>query len=158
MRMRIGNGFDVHVYTTGQGLWLGGYFVEAPYALKGHSDADVLLHALTDAILGALGEGDIGTHFPDTDPRNKGRASSDFLALALETMKAHQLRLENIDITIIGQKPRLSEFRGEISKSLMSLTGLPSDAIGLKATTTEGLGFTGRGEGLAVQASVLLTE
>ncbi len=156
MTFRIGSGFDVHSFCDGDGLWLGGHFIQAGYSLKGHSDADVLLHALTDAILGALGEADIGSFFPDSSAENKGRPSSEFLAFALEKASEQKMKLGNIDLTLIGEKPRISHYRQELLYSLANLTGLPANAIGLKATTTEKLGFTGRGEGLAAQASVLL--
>ena len=157
MKCRIGNGFDVHRYCPGNGLWLGGCFIEADYSLKGHSDADVLLHALADALFGALGEPDIGFHFPDTDAKNAGRASSEFIEFALEKVRARKFAIANIDITLIGEKPKVSVHREGIVKSLAAMLSIDTGCVGLKATTTEGLGFTGRGEGLAAQAVVLLS-
>lgn len=156
--IRIGNGFDVHKIIPGEGLYLGGYFIEGPISLKGHSDADVLLHALTDAILGAVAEGDIGMHFPDIDPVNKGRASSDFLEFALNLAGAKGFSLVNIDITVVCERPKIAPHREEIRSQLAALTGISLERISVKGTTTEKLGFTGRGEGVAAWASVLLSE
>lgn len=151
-----GQGFDVHRLVPDRPLWLCG--VELPFelGLAGHSDADVGLHALTDAILGAIGAGDIGVHFPPSDERWRDADSALFLAHALEMAKERGARLVHVDITIIGERPKLAPHRAAILQRLSELLGLETGRIGLKATTTEGLGFTGRGEGLAAQAVATL--
>ena len=125
-------------------------------AIIGHSDADVGLHAITDALLGALAEGDIGDHFPPSDAANKNRASTDFLAHALALAAAKQARLTHIDLTLICEAPKIGPHRAAMREKLSALTGLPLSAISVKATTTEGLGFSGRGEGIAAQATATL--
>lgn len=155
---RIGNGFDVHRLTEGRKLILCG--VEIPYTLGllGHSDADVALHALTDALLGAAALRDIGYHFPDTDPRYKGADSRMLLREALAIIERERsLRPVNVDVTIIAQAPKLLPFIPQMIANVAEDLALPADCVSVKATTTEHLGFTGRGEGIAAQASVLLT-
>lgn len=154
--VRVGNGFDVHQLIPGEGMTILGVFIPGTLALKGHSDADVGLHSLTDAILGALADGDIGTHFPPTDPQWRGAASKKFVIYALERMQQRKGRLNHVDITLIGEKPKFSPYRTQFLDSLENLLGIPRDRIGLKATTTEKLGFMGRGEGLATQATATI--
>lgn len=154
--LRIGHGFDVHRFQRGRRLVLGG--VEIPYALglAGHSDADVLLHALINALLGAMGEGDIGSHFPDTDPRTKGISSETLLKRVLNKMARKKFRVINGDITVIAEKPRLAPFARKIRVKLAGLLDVPPQRINLKAVTTEGLGWIGAGKGMAATAVVLL--
>lgn len=135
---------------------LGGFELPGQYTLIGHSDADVVLHALCDALGGAMGVGDIGEHFPDTQEDNKNRNSVDFLDHFMELMKQKKYRIMNIDITLIGEKPKIMLHRNHIQQSLANLLDLESGRIGLKATTTEQMGALGRAEGLACMASVLL--
>ncbi|MCY4309932.1 MAG: bifunctional 2-C-methyl-D-erythritol 4-phosphate cytidylyltransferase/2-C-methyl-D-erythritol 2,4-cyclodiphosphate synthase [Rhodospirillaceae bacterium] len=153
----IGSGFDVHAFEDGDHVTLCGERIAHSHALKGHSDADVALHALTDAILGALAAGDIGQHFPDSDPQWRGVASDVFLQRALDLVAERKGRLINLDLTLICERPRLQVHRDAMIRNLAALTGLTTRRIGLKATTTEKLGFTGRGEGIAVQAVVSLS-
>ena len=155
---RIGHGFDVHRFQRGRRLVLGG--VEIPYALglAGHSDADVLLHALINALLGAMGEGDIGSHFPDTDPRTKGISSETLLKRVLNKMARKKFRLINGDITVIAEKPRLAPFARKIRVKLAGLLDVPPQRINLKAVTTEGLGWIGQGKAMAATAVVLLAK
>jgi 2-C-methyl-D-erythritol 4-phosphate cytidylyltransferase / 2-C-methyl-D-erythritol 2,4-cyclodiphosphate synthase len=152
--IRVGNGFDVHAFETGPGLTLGGVFLDCGTALKGHSDADVVLHAITDAILGTIGAGDIGQHFPPSDPQWRGVASKKFVAHALELLYQKSGRLNHIDVTVIGEQPKISPHRDAILESLSMILNIPQERISLKATTTEKLGFTGRKEGLAALATV----
>ncbi|MBF0282063.1 MAG: 2-C-methyl-D-erythritol 2,4-cyclodiphosphate synthase [Zetaproteobacteria bacterium] len=156
--MRVGQGFDVHRLVDGRKLILGG--VEVPYhlGLEGHSDADVLIHALCDALLGAAGLGDIGQHFPDTESVHQGRDSREFLELVM--MKLHGLgwNLGNADMTVIAQAPKLSPLIAAMRHSLACVIGVDESQLNIKATTTEKLGFTGRGEGIAAQAVVLLVK
>ena len=150
----VGQGFDVHAFAPGDHVSLCGIQIAHDQTLKGHSDADVALHALTDAIYGALGAGDIGQHFPDSDPQWRGAPSDRFLRHALDMLTARGGRLVNFDLTIICEQPKLAPHRDAMLAKLADLTGLPAARIGLKATTTEKLGFTGRGEGIAAQAIV----
>ena len=152
MTTRTGIGFDVHAFGPGDKVWLGGIAIPHDRALTGHSDADVLLHALTDACLGAVGAGDIGEHFPPTDPRWRGVSSSAFLEDALRKVEAVGGRLVHVDATLICEEPRIGPYREEIRTRLAALLGLPATAVSIKATTTDGLGFTGRREGIAAQA------
>ncbi len=152
--VRIGSGFDVHAFSAGDHIMLGGVKVPHHRGLAAHSDGDVLLHALIDAILGAVGAGDIGLHFPPSDAQWKNKASSVFLAHALKLMQQQQLKIENVDLTIIGEDPKINPYRQAITENLQHL--LQTKMINVKATTTEKLGFAGRKEGLAVMASVLL--
>ncbi|MDQ0463075.1 2-C-methyl-D-erythritol 4-phosphate cytidylyltransferase/2-C-methyl-D-erythritol 2,4-cyclodiphosphate synthase [Caulobacter ginsengisoli] len=153
---RIGQGFDAHRWGPGEVVWLCGVRIDHDQTLVGHSDADAGLHALTDAILGAMGDGDIGDHFPPTDPQWKGAASDRFLLHAVERMKARGGRLLNADVTLICERPKIKPHREAMRIRLAELLDLPLDRVSVKATTTEGMGFTGRGEGLAAQAVVSL--
>lgn len=152
----VGHGFDVHAFGPGDHIVLCGVRIGHSHGLEGHSDADAALHALTDALLGALGAGDIGQHFSDGDPRWRGAASSRFVRDALSLVAADDGRLINLDLTIVCERPKLQPHYRVMKQSLCDLTGLPPARVGLKATTTERLGFTGRGEGLAAQAVVSL--
>jgi len=152
--MRVGTGFDVHRLIAGDGVQLGGIKIACNYKLKGHSDADVLLHAITDAVLGTCCAEDIGFHFSPNDERWKGADSIIFLQYALELLAQKKGHLHFIDTTIICEKPKISPSREAIRESVAKICNLPLDRVSVKATTTEQLGFTGRGEGIAVQASV----
>ncbi|MCB1308829.1 MAG: 2-C-methyl-D-erythritol 2,4-cyclodiphosphate synthase [Leptospiraceae bacterium] len=158
MNMRVGTGLDFHrlIQDPERPLLLGGVEIPGDLALDGHSDADVLLHALSDAILGALGKGDIGEHFPDTDARYKNLDSTKILHHALDAMRKERYEISNVDITLIGERPRLHPYRLLIRESLMFQMDLELVQIGLKATTTEKMGALGRAEGLGCIASVLL--
>ena len=149
---RTGLGFDVHAFADGDSLWLGGVKVPHDRTLKGHSDADVVLHALTDAILGALAAGDIGDHFPPSDARWRGASSSIFVEHARTLVEARGGRIDHVDVTIVCEAPRIGPHREAIRASIAALLRLPFEAVSVKATTTERLGFTGRGEGVAAQA------
>ena len=153
---RVGMGYDVHRLAAGEELWLGGVLIPHDKGLAGHSDADVALHALVDAILGALGEGDIGTHFPPSDQRWKGAPSSQFLAHAAGLARAAGYAVAHADLTIICEAPRIGPHREAIRARIAQLLGIEGAAVSIKATTTEGLGFTGRGEGIAAQAVAML--
>jgi 2-C-methyl-D-erythritol 2,4-cyclodiphosphate synthase len=154
--MRIGQGFDVHALVEGRKLVIGG--VEIPYekGLEGHSDADVLIHAVCDALLGAAGLGDIGRHFPDTDPAYKGADSRVLLRAVAQKIAAAGFVVANVDSTIIAQAPRMAPHIARMVANLSADLGIASAAVNVKATTTEHLGFTGRGEGIAAQAIALL--
>ena len=156
--MRIGHGYDVHRLVEGRKLILGG--VEIPYekGLLGHSDADVLLHALMDAMLGAAALGDIGMHFPDTDPAYAGADSLRLLAAVSELIRAKGYRVVNLDCTLIAQRPKLRPYIPQMTENIASVLGLDADCVSLKATTEEGLGFTGEGLGIAAHALVLLEQ
>ena len=149
---RVGSGFDVHRWGPGSSVWLCGVEIAHDQTLIGHSDADAGLHALTDAILGALGAGDIGDHFPPEDPQWKGAASDRFLVHAAELVKARGGEIVHVDVTLICERPKVKPHRQAMRERLAELLALPLDAVSVKATTTETLGFTGRGEGLAAQA------
>lgn len=149
---RTGLGFDVHAFEPGDHLWLGGVRIPHTRGLKGHSDADVVLHAVTDAILGAIGEGDIGQHFPPSDPQWRGAASSAFVEHALGLVEAKSGRLDHVDVTIICEAPKIGPHRDAIRARTAALLRLPPGRVSIKATTTERLGFTGRGEGMAAHA------
>ena len=153
-RTRIGSGYDVHRWGPGGSVWLCGIEVPHDQTLIGPSDADAGLHALTDAILGAIAEGDIGDHFPPSDPKWKGASSDRFLIHAADLVKARGGRIVNIDVTLICEQPKVKPHRMVMRERIAGLWGLPLDAVSVKATTSEGLGFTGRGEGLAAQAVV----
>lgn len=156
MKLRVGQGFDVHAFAENRRLVLGGVEVPYPLGLAGHSDADVLIHAICDALLGGAGLGDIGRHFPDTDPQYAGADSSGLLAGVVGKLLADGWRVVNIDATIIAQKPKLAEYIPAMRARLSELVGIDADAVNIKATTTERLGFTGREEGIAAQAVALL--
>ncbi|WP_332810529.1 bifunctional 2-C-methyl-D-erythritol 4-phosphate cytidylyltransferase/2-C-methyl-D-erythritol 2,4-cyclodiphosphate synthase [Sphingomonas sp.] len=147
-----GLGFDVHAFTAGDHLWLGGERIAHERGLAGHSDADVVLHALTDALLGACGAGDIGDHFPPSDPRWRGAASSGFVGHAAALIAGRGGRIDHVDVTIICEAPRIGPHKEAIRANVAHLLQLPPARVSIKATTTERLGFTGRGEGIAAQA------
>jgi len=151
---RIGQGFDVHRLEPGEELWLGGVQIPHDKGLAGHSDADVALHAITDAVLGAVGEGDIGTHFPPSDPQWRGARSGQFLQHAVGLARAAGYAIANIDLTLICEEPKIGPHRPAMRAEVARLMGLSENAVSIKATTTEKLGFTGRGEGIAAQAIV----
>jgi len=155
--LRIGQGFDVHAFAAGRPLVLGGVAVPHPAGLAGHSDADVLTHAVIDALLGAAGMGDIGHRFPDTDPAWAEADSIELLRLVNAELEAAGWAIVNIDATIIGQAPKMAPHLPAMTQKLAHATGIEPARINLKATTTERLGFTGRGEGIAAQAAALLT-
>ena len=156
--MRIGHGYDVHKLVEGRDLILGGVKIDHKLGLLGHSDADVLLHAVSDALLGAAGLGDIGRHFPDTDPQYKGADSLKLLAIVGEKVAAAGYRVSNIDVTMIAQKPKLKDHIGTMEQNIATALGLDASRVNVKATTEERLGFTGREEGLACHAVCLLEE
>ena len=137
--------------------WLGGETIEYERGLEGHSDADALMHALTDALLGAVAAPDIGTLFPPSDPQWKGVSSQLFLEKARTVVEARGFRPQQVDVVVIAEAPKLSAYLPSIRARLSAILGIPEDAVGLKATTTDGMGFTGRGEGIAVQAVVTVT-
>ncbi len=149
---RMGQGFDAHRWGPGEAVWLCGVEIAHDQTLIGHSDADAGLHALTDAILGAIGEGDIGDHFPPTDPQWRGVSSDRFLSHAVGLVRARGGSLVNVDVTLICERPKIKPHRAAMRERLAAILGLPLDRVSVKATTTEGMGFTGRGEGLAAQA------
>jgi len=151
-----GSGFDVHQFEEGSPLWLCGVPIDCGFTLKGHSDADAGLHALTDALLGALAYGDIGDHFPPSDPKWKGAASDKFLLFALEKMAERGGILQHVDVTLICEKPKVKPHREQMRERIAALCQLPLTRVSVKATTTEKLGFTGRGEGLAAQAAATI--
>lgn len=149
---RTGMGFDVHAFKDGAELWLGGVRIDHPRGLAGHSDADVLLHAVTDALLGTIGEGDIGLHFPPSDPRWEGADSAQFVDHARGLIEALGGVIDHVDVTIICERPKIGPYREAIRARVAALLRVPEGRISIKATTTERLGFTGRGEGIAAQA------
>ena len=154
---RIGQGFDVHRLEAGEELWLGGVLIPHDKRLAGHSDADVALHAITDAVLGAVGEGDIGTHFPPSDPQWRGARSGQFLEHAVGLARSAGYAVANVDLTLICEAPKIGPHRPAMRTEVARLMGLAENAVSIKATTTEKLGFTGRGEGIAAQAIVCVT-
>ena len=156
--MRIGTGYDVHRLTEGRALILGGVSIPYEKGLLGHSDADVLLHAVMDALLGAAALGDIGLHFPDTDPSYEGVSSVGLLQKVGEMLAEHGYRIVNIDSTVIAQAPKLKPYIGEMKLNIEKALGLPEGTVSVKATTEEGLGFTGAKEGIAAQAVCLIEE
>jgi 2-C-methyl-D-erythritol 4-phosphate cytidylyltransferase/2-C-methyl-D-erythritol 2,4-cyclodiphosphate synthase len=149
---RTGLGFDVHAFAPGDGLWLGGIRIPHERGLSGHSDADVALHAVTDALLGATGEGDIGDHFPPTDPQWRGAASSLFVEHARRLVEGRGGRIDHVDVTLICEAPRIGPHRAAMRARIAGLLGVAEGRVSVKATTTERLGFAGRGEGIAAQA------
>ncbi len=153
---RIGTGFDVHAFTEGDHVWLGGVRVPHDKGVLAHSDGDVVLHALTDALLGAIAEGDIGVLFPPSDPQWKGAASDQFLAEAARRVHARDGIIDHLDVTLLCEKPRLTPYREEMRQRIAGIVGLTIDQVSLKATTTEKLGFTGRSEGLAAQSAATI--
>jgi 2-C-methyl-D-erythritol 2,4-cyclodiphosphate synthase len=155
---RTGLGYDVHTLVPGRPLILGGLEIPYPRGLDGHSDADVLSHAVADALLGAAGLGDLGRHFPDSDPQYRGISSLWFLRNIREKISAQGWALGNLDSVLVAQKPRLAEYLGPMAVILGETLEVPVDRINIKATTTEGLGFPGREEGIAAYAVVLLVK
>jgi len=156
MKLRIGNGFDVHALVAGRKLILGGVTIPWDRGLDGHSDADVLLHAVCDAILGALALGDLGAHFPDTDPKWKGADSRMLLRQVMALASHDGWKIGNLDATLIAQAPKLAPHAAAMRANLAADLGCKLDDVSVKATTTEHLGFTGRGEGIGALATVLL--
>ena len=156
--MRVGFGYDVHAFVTGRPLFLGGIEIPYLFGLQGHSDADVLLHAICDALLGAIGEGDIGKHFPDTDFQYRDIRSTVLLKIVINKIKEKGFHLLNVDTTIVAQKPKLSEFFPRMVKQIADVLEIEPGRVNVKATTTEGLGFAGRGEGIAAYAVALVEE
>jgi len=154
--MRIGHGYDVHCLVEGRKLILGGVDIPWEKGLLGHSDADVLLHAISDAILGAIGEGDIGRHFPDTDLRYKGADSLKLLGHVMRLADVKGYRLGNVDATIVAQRPKLAPHIPVMRENIAAVLGADIDRVNVKATTTEELGFAGRGEGIAAYAVALM--
>jgi len=156
--MRIGSGIDVHAFGPGDFIVLGGVRIAHSRGVVAHSDGDVALHALCDALLGAAGLGDIGQHFSDSDPQWRGADSRGFVTHVLTMLRAAGLAVVNADITVLAQAPRIAPHRAAIRAQVAQLLGIEEARVSIKATTTEGLGFLGRAEGIAAQAVVLLTE
>lgn len=154
--MRIGTGYDVHRLQEGLELWIGGVKIEHTHGLLGHSDADVLLHAICDALLGAAALGDIGKHFPDTDPQYKGISSIKLLRHVGQLLATHGYRIGNIDSTVVAQRPKLAPHIPQMRQTIAQALGIDVDQVSVKATTTEHLGFEGREEGISAQAVALL--
>lgn len=154
--MRIGFGYDVHAFDTGDYVTLGGVRIPHTHGIRAHSDGDVVLHALCDALLGALALGDIGQHFPDSDPRWKDADSRSFLRHCVRLVHEHGYRVVNVDVTVIAEAPRLGTHRAEMRSNIANDLDTTADRVNVKATTSEGLGPIGRGEGLACHAVVLL--
>jgi 2-C-methyl-D-erythritol 2,4-cyclodiphosphate synthase len=154
--MRVGFGYDAHRLVAGRPLILGGLEIPHHLGLSGHSDADVLTHAVGDALLGAVGAGDLGTHFPDTDPAYRGISSLALLERIMELVRERGFRPVNVDATVVAQAPRLAPYISAMISRLAPILGLPPAAVNLKATTTEHMGFTGREEGIAAYAVVLV--
>lgn len=157
MDIRLGNGYDVHRFGPGDGCWLCGVLVPHDRALQGHSDADVGMHALTDAIYGALAEGDIGRHFPPSDPQWKGADSQIFLRHAVDLMRERGFQLNNCDVTLVCERPKIGPHAGAMQAALAAIMGCAPDRVSVKATTSERLGFTGREEGIAAIATACLS-
>ena len=155
---RVGQGFDVHEFAVNRPLILGGVTIPYEKGLIGHSDADVLLHTVTDAALGAIGEGDIGRHFPDTDPEFKDADSAKLLSYIWEIVEEKGYKLGNVDCTIIAQAPKMAPYINQMRDRIAELLNANPSQVNVKATTTEKLGFTGRGEGIAAQATILLIQ
>ena len=153
---RLGTGFDVHAFTDGDHVWLGGVRIPADRGVLAHSDGDVALHALTDALLGAIADGDIGTHFPPSDEQWRGASSDRFLAHACKLVRARGGRIDHLDITVLAEAPRIGAHRETIRARIAEICAVPLTAVSIKATTTEKLGFVGRAEGLAAQAAATI--
>jgi 2-C-methyl-D-erythritol 2,4-cyclodiphosphate synthase len=156
--MRIGSGIDVHAFGPGDFVMLGGVRVAHTHGVVAHSDGDVVLHALTDALLGAAGLGDIGQHFKDTDPRWKGADSKHFVRAVMDMLRVRGLRVGNADVTVLAERPKLSPVRDDIRRQVAELLEVDPERVNVKATTTEKLGFLGRAEGIAAHAVVLLID
>lgn len=158
MSHRVGIGYDIHRLEPGRAMVLGGVAIPSDVGPVGHSDADVLLHALTDALLGAIGVPDIGELFPNTDPRWRGAASSVFVEAAMQRVCAAGMRVGNVDAVVVAEQPRLAPHKPAIRASIARLLGVSPEQVGLKATTSEGVGAVGRGEAIACWATALLVE
>jgi 2-C-methyl-D-erythritol 2,4-cyclodiphosphate synthase len=156
--MRVGFGYDVHPLVEGRPLILGGIKIPYLYGLQGHSDADVLLHAISDALLGAIAEGDIGRHFPDTDPQYKNIRSTILLKKVMTRMREKGFHILNIDATILAQRPKFSDHIPRMVKEIADVLEIETGRVNVKATTSEGLGFAGRGEGISAYAVALVAE
>ena len=156
--IRNGIGFDIHQFADGRPLILGGVTIEGAPGLAGHSDADVLCHALADALLGAVADGDIGQHFPDTDPRWKNADSLKLLALVAQRVAAREARIVNVDATVIAERPKLSPYRDQMRERLARALRIPVDRVSVKATTMEKMGCLGRGEGIAALATAAVEQ
>ena len=156
--MRIGHGYDVHKLTENRDLIIGGVKIPYEKGLLGHSDADVMLHAVSDALLGAAGLGDIGKHFPDTDPKYKGADSLELLRIVAQRVGEKGYRVSNVDVTMIAQRPKLKDHIPAMVRNIAAAIGIGEDRVNVKATTEEHLGFTGSGEGMACHAVCLLEE
>ena len=156
--MRIGCGVDVHAFGAGEFIMLGGVRIPHSRGVVAHSDGDVMLHALCDALLGAAGLGDIGQHFSDTDPQWQGADSRRFVVSVLALLHTRRLAVANVDLTVLAQAPRIAPYREAIRRQIAQLLKVDEQRVNIKATTTEGLGFLGRAEGIAAQAVVLLSE
>jgi 2-C-methyl-D-erythritol 2,4-cyclodiphosphate synthase len=154
--LRIGQGYDVHAFEPGDHVTLGGVRIAHSQGVRAHSDGDVVLHALCDALLGAAGLGDIGMHFPDTDPQWRGADSRQFVRHASALLAARDLRVVNVDITVLAEAPRLGKYRDAMTANIAADLGVDAERVNIKATTTEKLGYLGRGEGLACQAIALI--
>ncbi|MGL4973961.1 MAG: bifunctional 2-C-methyl-D-erythritol 4-phosphate cytidylyltransferase/2-C-methyl-D-erythritol 2,4-cyclodiphosphate synthase [Bosea sp. (in: a-proteobacteria)] len=153
---RVGTGYDVHAFTTGEHIWLGGVKIAHERGVKAHSDGDVALHALTDAILGTLSDGDIGSHFPPSDPQWRGASSDRFLAFACERVEARGGKIDHLDLTLVCEAPRVGPHREAMRARIAEIASLRIDQVSIKATTSERMGFTGRGEGLSALATATL--
>ena len=156
--MRIGSGIDVHAFGPGDFIMLGGVRIPHSHGVAAHSDGDVVLHALCDALLGAAGLGDIGQHFSDSDPQWQGADSRRFVVNVLALLRPRRLAVANVDLTVLAQAPKIAPYREAIRRQIAQLLEIDAQRVNIKATTTEGLGFLGRAEGIAAQAVVLLTE
>ena len=154
--MRVGQGFDAHAFVAGRPLILGGIRVPHEFGLAGHSDADVLLHALCDALLGAAGRGDLGRHFPDTDAAHAGRDSREFVREVAALLRSEGWSVANLDLTVVAQRPKLGAHVADMEGVIAADLGIDPGRVNVKATTTERMGWTGRGEGIAAMAVVLL--
>jgi 2-C-methyl-D-erythritol 2,4-cyclodiphosphate synthase len=155
--MRIGSGIDVHAFGPGDFITLGGVRIPHSHGVVAHSDGDVVLHALCDALLGAAGLGDIGQHFSDSDPQWKGADSARFVGSVLALLRARRLAVANVDLTVLAQAPKIAPYRDAMRRRIAQLLEVDAERVNIKATTTEGLGFLGRTEGIAAQAVVLLS-
>ncbi len=158
MSVRVGQGFDAHRLVPGRRLLLGGVVIDHDRGLEGHSDGDVLLHAVASALLGALGAGDLGEHFPSSDPTLAGVASGELVARVMERVRARGLAIGNLDTTVIAQTPRLSAYREKLEAGVADALGVATERVNVKLTSTDRLGAIGRGEGIAASAIVLLED
>ena len=154
MIVKVSNGYDVHAFGPGDHVWLGGVKNPHTQGLVGHSDADVVLHAITDAVLGVIGDGDIGTHFPPSDERWRGAASDQFLAFAVDRLRARGGMLDHIDVNLVCERPKIAPVREAMRERIAAIAHVALGDVAIKATTSEGLGFTGRSEGIAALATV----